>query len=162
MQTKRLVLSGLLVSFGVLASHVIVVPVGVAKAYPLQHTINVIGAVMLGPGYAVANALLISLLRNILGVGSILAFPGSIFGAMLAGLFYKHFKNEFSAGIGEVIGTGIVGSLVAFPLSRFLLGSETGAFFFIPPFLISSLVGAVLGIFTVKSLSGLGNGVLLK
>ncbi|WP_409227154.1 energy coupling factor transporter S component ThiW [Gudongella sp. SC589] len=161
MQTKKLVLSGLLVSIGVLASHIIVIPVGVAKAYPLQHTINVISAILLGPGYAVSNALLISLLRNVLGVGSVLAFPGSMFGAMLAGLAYKYFKKSYAAGIGEVIGTGMVGSLVAFPLSRFLLGSEAGAFFFIPPFMISSLGGAIIGILTVKSLNGLGKGVLL-
>ena len=162
MQTRKLVLSGLLVSIGVLASHIIAIPVGVAKAYPLQHTINVVSAILLGPGYAVTNAFLISLLRNILGVGSILAFPGSVFGAMLAGFAYKHFKKSFAAGIGEVIGTGLIGSLAAFPLSRFLLGSEAGAFFYIPPFLISSFGGAVLGILVVKSLSGLNKGVMLK
>ncbi len=162
MRTRKLVLSGLLVSIGVLASHIIVIPINVAKAYPLQHTINVIGAILLGPGYAVANAFLISLLRNILGVGSILAFPGSIFGAMLAGIAYKQFKKTYAAGIGEVIGTGLIGSLAAFPLSKFLLGSETGAFFFIPPFIISSLGGAVLGVLVVKSLKNLKRGVLLK
>ncbi|MGM0396723.1 MAG: energy coupling factor transporter S component ThiW [Bacillota bacterium] len=162
MGTKRIVLSGLLVSIGTLASHIVVIPVGVAKCYPLQHTINVISAILLGPGYAVANAFLISLLRNILGVGSILAFPGSIFGAMLAGIAYRHFRKSYAAGIGEVIGTGLVGSLAAFPLSKFLLGSETGAFFFIPPFIISSVGGAVLGIFVVRSLKRLMREVILK
>jgi len=152
MSTKKIVLSGLLISIGALASHLIVIPVGVAKAYPIQHTINVIGAIILGPAYAVGNAFLISILRNILGVGSLLAFPGSMFGAFLAGIFYKEFKKIYAAAAGEIIGTGIIGSLVAFPISKVLLGSEVGAFFFIPPFILSSFVGTVLGILVIKFL----------
>ena len=44
---------------------------------------------MLGPGYAVGIAFGSSLLRNLLGWGTLLAFPGSMFGALLAGLFYR-------------------------------------------------------------------------
>lgn len=152
MNTKKIVLSGLLISIGTLASHLIVIPVGVAKCYPIQHTINVIGAIILGPAYAVGNAFLISLLRNILGVGFLLAFPGSMFGAFLSGIFYKKFKKVNAAGAGEIIGTGIIGSLVAFPISKILLGFEVGAFFFIPPFILSSFVGAVIGILVIKFL----------
>ncbi|MGO1370877.1 MAG: energy coupling factor transporter S component ThiW [Senegalia sp. (in: firmicutes)] len=152
MRTKKIVLSGLLISIGTLASHIVVIPAGVAKCYPLQHAINVISAILLGPCYAVANAFLISLLRNMLGVGSILAFPGSIFGAMFAGIAYTYLGKSYAASIGEVIGTGIIGSLAAFPLSKFLLGSEIGVLFFIPPFIISSIGGSVIGLFIVKSL----------
>ena len=42
---------------------------------------------MLGPGYAVGIAFGSSLLRNLLGWGTLLAFPGSMFGDLLAGLF---------------------------------------------------------------------------
>ena len=79
MKIQKMVFASLLVAIGTMVGHVIYIPVGVAKCFPIQHTINVISAVLLGPYYAVLNAFLISLLRNILGTGSILAFPGSIF-----------------------------------------------------------------------------------
>ena len=160
MNTKKIVLSGLLIAIGTLASHLIVIPVGVAKAYPIQHTINIISAIILGPAYAVGNAFLISILRNILGVGSLLAFPGSMFGAFLAGIFYKQSKKIYAAAAGEIIGTGLIGSLVSFPISKILLGSEVGAFFFIPPFILSSFVGTVIGVIVIKFLKKSNLGVV--
>ena len=97
MNTKKLVFSSMLIAIGTLLGHVIYIPVGVAKCFPIQHTINVISAVLLGPYFAILNAFSISLLRNILGTGSILAFPGSIFGALLASFLYKKTKNIASA-----------------------------------------------------------------
>ena len=47
----------------------------------------------LGPDYAVAIAFLISCLRNMFGTGSLLAFPGSMIGAFIAGMAYKHWKK---------------------------------------------------------------------
>ena len=73
--TKKLVLSALFIAFGVATSTLLVFPIGASKCAPVQHFINVCGAVILGPGYAVINAFLISLIRFILGTGSLLAFP---------------------------------------------------------------------------------------
>jgi len=160
MNTKKMLQSAMLIAIGTLASHLIVIPVGVARCYPIQHTINVIGAVLLGPGYAVVNALIISLLRNILGVGSILAFPGSVFGALFAGLIFRLTGKEIAAGAGEVVGTGILGGFVAFPMAKIFLGSENAALFFIPPFVISSLGGAILGIVIIKALKKSSRGGL--
>ena len=61
-------------------------PVFGSQCAPVQHMVNVICAVFLGPGYGVAVAFLASLLRNIFGLGSLLAFPGSMCGALLCGL----------------------------------------------------------------------------
>ncbi len=151
MKIKKMVFASLLVAIGTILGHLIYIPVGVAKCFPLQHTINVVSAVLLGPYYAVLNAFLISLLRNILGTGSILAFPGSICGAILASYLYSRFKTVSSAAIGEVIGTGIIGGLIAFPMAKLLLGKDIGAFFFVIPFLLSTIGGSMIAIFILKS-----------
>ncbi|MPW26680.1 energy coupling factor transporter S component ThiW [Alkalibaculum sp. M08DMB] len=152
MNTKKLTLSSLLIAIGTLASHIIFFPVGVAKCFPIQHTINVLSAVMLGPGYALANAIIISLLRNLLGVGSLLAFPGSMIGALLAGLLYRKYTKSSFAIAGEVFGTGILGGLLAFPISKFVLGQEVIAFTFVIPFLISSIGGCFIAYLLIKSM----------
>ncbi|MDP3487455.1 MAG: energy coupling factor transporter S component ThiW [Bacillota bacterium] len=145
MNTKRLTLSSLLIAIGAMASHLIYIPAGVAKCYPVQHAINVISAIVLGPWYAGGIAFAISLLRNILGTGSPLAFPGSVLGAVLAGFVYYKTKSRYKAILGEVFGTGILGALVAYPVAKFLLGRDVAALFFVLPFMASTIVGSVIG-----------------
>jgi len=137
----------LFVAIGVLGSQFIWFPAGIAKAYPVQHAVNVLAAVLLGTTPAVIIAFLISLIRVMLGLGSILAFPGSMIGAFLAGILYKTLKKKRYAGLGEIVGTGIIGALFAIPYAKILMGTTFGAFFFIPPFLISSLAGTLIALF---------------
>lgn len=155
MNTRKLVLASLLTAMGTLLGHIIFIPVGVAKCFPVQHAINVIAAVLLGPHWTVLTAFAVSLLRNLLGTGSLLAFPGSMVGALLASLSYAHFKRIAAAAAGEIVGTGILGGLLAFPIATLIMGKEVGAFFFIVPFLISTLVGSVLGVLVLYALKGL-------
>lgn len=137
----------LLIAIGTLGSQFIWFPAGVAKAYPVQHAVNVLAAVLLGTGPAVTIAFLISLLRNMLGLGSLLAFPGAMIGAFLAGLLYKRFRKIYTAALGEIIGTGMIGALFSVPFAKILMGTTFGALFFIPPFLISSITGAAIALF---------------
>jgi len=132
-----------------LGSQFIWFPAGVAKAYPVQHAVNVFAAILLGPGPAVMIAFLIGLLRNILGLGSLLAFPGGMVGALFAGLCFKYFHRHAFAALGEVLGTGIIGALLSVPFAKLLMGSTFGAFFFIPPFLISSIAGSIIALLIV-------------
>ena len=81
MQTRKLTSAALLIAIGTLSAHFIYIPAGVSKCFPVQHAINVMGAVLLGPDYAVAIGFIIACLRNMLGTGSLLAFPGSMIGA---------------------------------------------------------------------------------
>ncbi len=137
------------VAIGTIGSQLLWFPAGVAKAYPVQHAVNVMAAVLLGPGPAVGIAFMIGLLRNMLGLGTLLAFPGGMIGAFLAGYLYRKFEKKAWAAVGEAIGTGIIGSLFAVPFSKVLLGTSVGAFFFMPPFLVSSVTGALIGWFIV-------------
>ena len=116
---KKITWAGLLTAIAVLGSF-ISFPVLGSKCAPLQHMVNVICAVTLAPGYAVLTAFSASLLRNLLGLGSLLAFPGSLFGALISGILYKMTKKIPAAIVGEILGTGIVGGLVAYPVSFFL------------------------------------------
>ena len=151
MPLRKLTLTALFVALGVFSAHLVYIPVGIAKCFPIQHAINVLLAVLLGTRAAVGAAFTTSLLRNLLGTGSLLAFPGSMIGAALAGLFYQRSGRLIGAVIGEVIGTGLIGGLLAFPLAKFLLGSQVGAFFFIVPFAVSSLGGSLLAWMLAKT-----------
>ena len=78
---RKLTIAGVLVAVAVVGS-LFSVPVLGAKCSPVQHMVNVLGAVLLGPGYAVGMAFAAALIRNLLGLGSLLAFPGSMIGAL--------------------------------------------------------------------------------
>jgi energy coupling factor transporter S component ThiW len=152
MKTQNLTLMAILVAIGVLGAQFLWFPTGAARAFPVQHAVNVIIAVLLGPGPAVVVAFLIGLVRNMLGLGSLLAFPGGMLGALLAGLFYRFFRRKGAAAIGEMIGTGVLGSLLSVPIANFLMDQKAGALAFVPGFLASSITGALLGWLIIRRL----------
>lgn len=154
MQLKKLVLTALFIAIGVLSAHLIYIPFFASKCFPVQHAINVLLAVLLGTRYSVSAAFGISLLRNLLATGSVLAFPGSMIGAALSGLLYQKTKSIFWAIAGEIFGTGILGALVAYPVAKFILNSEAGALVYVVPFLISTTGGSLLAYVLHRTLFG--------
>lgn len=151
-KTRLITTMAVFIAIGTISAQLIWFPAGVAKAYPVQHAINVMAAVALGPGPAVVIAFMISLLRNMLGLGTFLAFPGAMVGAFLAGVLYKKTEKRSLAAVGEGIGSGIIGALFAVPFAHVFMGSSVGAFAFIPAFLVSSVSGAMLGLLVVTKL----------
>lgn len=148
----KLTLTALLVAFGVIGGSMFEFTIGVAKVAPMQHLINVISAVLVGPWFALIQAFLTSLIRNILGTGTILAFPGSMIGAVVAGLLFAKFKTLISAVLGELFGTGILGALASYPIAALFMGTKGALWVFIPSFFLSALVGVTIGYVILKSI----------
>ena len=152
-KTKKLALCAILTAVAV-AGSLLQFPVLGSKCAPVQHMVNIFCAVFLGPWYGVVSAFIASLLRNLFSLGSLMAFPGSMIGALLAGVTYaatKKLKNSYVrlilTLIAEVFGTGVLGGLCAYPVSIFLMGNEAGsvAFYaYIVPFLISTVAGSLI------------------
>ncbi|HCW53295.1 MAG TPA: energy coupling factor transporter S component ThiW [Clostridium sp.] len=142
-KAQKIAFSGVLIALSVVFG-TFSIPIGIAKISPIQHFANVVGAVTLGPFYALINAFATSLIRNMLGTGSLLAFPGSMIGALLSGVMYKKFKVLISAVIGEIIGTGILGAIIAYPIAVLVMGKEGAVFMFVAPFIMSCSAGAVI------------------
>ncbi|MCZ8533700.1 energy coupling factor transporter S component ThiW [Psychrobacillus psychrodurans] len=152
MKSKQLVLMAMLVAIAVAGSAFVYLPTGIARAYPVQHAINVMAAVFFGPVPAVIIAFLTGAVRVLTGTGSLLAFPGGMIGAFLAGILYIHSGRLWLAAAGEIIGTGIIASVVAVPYARILMGTEAAFFFFMPAFLVSSISGSLLGVLLMYKL----------
>jgi len=152
MKIKNITYAAILIAMGVVAGNVIFIPIGAAKCFPIQSVINVLGAIILGPSYGVAIAFCISLIRNFFGTGTILAFPGSMIGAFLAGILYQFTKKDYMAVIGEILGTGILGGLVALPVATFVLGKHAAIFFYVVPFLISTIGGSGIAYILIRAL----------
>ena len=100
-QIKKLAFAALLIALGVVCSS-FAIPVGASKCLPTQHAVNVLAGVFLGPVYSCSMAFITSLIRLMLGTGSLLAFPGSMIGALLCGLAFKYGKRLWCAFAGEV------------------------------------------------------------
>ena len=157
-KTKKLAAAGVLCAIAVVGS-LFSVPVFGSKCAPIQHMVNIICAVFLGPWYGVGVAFVASLLRNLLGLGSLMAFPGSMFGALLCGVVFWKSKNLFATLLGEVFGTGILGGLAAYPIAVAFISQTPATFYaYIVPFLISTVAGSVLAgilIFAMKKTGAL-------
>lgn len=88
-----------------------------------------------------------------------MAFPGSMFGALVCGLVYKRTKNILATLIGEVFGTAILGGLCAYPVALLFMGQSAAglAFYaYIIPFFISTAGGAVISAVLIYSLKKVG------
>ena len=156
MKTKKVALAVILVAIAVSLSPIFI-PVGIAKCFPAQHMVNIMAAVMLGPFYALVIATISAIIRNILGLGTLLAFPGGMIGALLAGLAYRAFRNIYFAGVGEVIGTGILGALAsAWLVAPVFMGKSMALAALIIAFSISTLGGTFFGIIALHLLRKAG------
>ena len=119
---RKWIFSALLVAAGVLLSPLFSFPLGVTRAFPLQHMINIFLAVLCGTRFSTSAAFGTALIRNILGTGSLLAFPGSM-----------------------------IGGLVSYPIAALLMGSSKGALFYVSLFSISCGAGCVIAFCVLKS-----------
>ncbi|MDE6658036.1 MAG: energy coupling factor transporter S component ThiW [Oscillospiraceae bacterium] len=156
-KTQKIALAGILCAVAVVGS-LFSVPVFGSKCAPIQHMVNILCAILLGPYYGVSVAFMASLIRNMMGLGTLMAFPGSMFGALLCGIMYHKTKNRWLTYIAEVFGTAILGGLCAYPIAILFMGKSAGeiAFYaYIIPFLISTAGGAVLSAILVESLQKL-------
>lgn len=158
MNVQKLSIAGILCGVAVVGS-LLSFPVFGSKCAPMQHMVNVLCAVFLGPVYGVSVAFGASFLRNLMGLGSLMAFPGSMFGALLAGITYRWTHRIGPTLLGEVFGTAILGGLSAYPIAILLLGVQAGEVMFytyILPFFISTGMGAVLAGALIYSLQRTG------
>ena len=121
---------------------------------PMAHFINVTCAVLLGPWYAFLCALTIGLIRMaFMGIPP-LALTGAVFGAALSGILYRASKGKIIfAFLGEVIGTGIIGAIVSYPVMALLWG-RTGLtwLFYVPSFIAGTLIGGSIAFLFLKQL----------
>ncbi|WP_409969559.1 energy coupling factor transporter S component ThiW [Bengtsoniella intestinalis] len=154
MNTRKLSLAAMLCALAVVGS-LLSIPVFGSKCAPVQHIVNIVCAVTMGPWWGIAVAFLASLIRNVLGLGSLLAFPGSMFGAALCGLMYQKTRNLPATLLAEVFGTAIVGGLCAYPIAVAFMGqsaAELAFYVYVTPFLISTVGGSLLAVPVVYAL----------
>ncbi|RPH52488.1 MAG: energy coupling factor transporter S component ThiW [Desulfobacteraceae bacterium] len=151
--TRKAAYAVVLAAAGIALSPYTSLPIGIAKINPTQHFINMLGAVLLGPFWAMVTAAVIGLIRNVLGVGTILAFPGGMIGAILAGYLFRYTRNLHIGAFGEVIGSGIIAPVVCSVFfAPVLMGKAIPLLALIPSFLASSVTGAILGVIALKAL----------
>ena len=145
-RTLRLTLAALLTAVAVVGS-LFSFPVFSSKCSPVQHMVNVICGILLGPWYAFGAGFLAALIRNLFGLGSLLAFPGSMCGSLLCGFVWKYSKKLLPTLVGEVFGTGIIGGLLAYPIAVTFMGvssASVGFTAYVVPFLISTIAGSII------------------
>lgn len=92
---KKLALAGMMTALGVCLS-TFSIPVGISRCFPVQHLLNVLAGVFLGPGYALGFSFSTALIRNLLGTGALLAFPAAwwgLFGSVVLSLQWKNLDD---------------------------------------------------------------------
>ena len=123
-KTKKLCIASILCAVAVVGS-MFAIPVFGSKCAPIQHMVSILCAVLLGPWYGVAVAFYSQSYSVIfMGIGSLMAFPGSMFGALLCGIVYWKSKSITFTLIAEVFGTSILGGLSAYPIAILINGCQ--------------------------------------
>jgi energy coupling factor transporter S component ThiW len=143
---RKMTLAALLAAFAVLLSP-LSFPVGPSRCFPFQHAANVMAGVLLGPLWACGAAFTASFVRNILATGTVLAFPGSLFGALAVGFAAKLLPERYRlwAALAEPLATGTLGAWVA-SLIASPPGGRTAMFVTLSvAFFVSSGPGAAIG-----------------
>jgi energy coupling factor transporter S component ThiW len=158
--TKRFAATAVFTAIAVILSPLFF-PIGPTKCFPAQHLVNAVTGVLLGPMWALLQAFSTSVIRNVTGLGSIFAFPGSTFGALFVGLLYwLTGKKYLESALIEIFGTGIVGALVSWAVFTPIFFPENvgvlGAMFFVTAFSVSSIVGSIIGYIILQAFKRLG------
>lgn len=115
-ELKKMTVTAIFIAIGVLLAPFVSFPFGGARVFPLQHLINVLLSVLVGWRYSTAGAFCISSIRIAMGVGTVLAYPGSMIGAALSGLLYKKTHSIGGLSSGKSSGLGFWAASLRIPL----------------------------------------------
>ena len=154
--TRKVALAAILAAVAIALSPIISFPLPLATPFPIQHMVNALAGVLLGPWYAVLIAVIAGAVRYMLGTGTIHAFPGGIFGGLVVGLVHRNVLKRDYAALFEPIGTVLIGAAASAyifgPLAAQAgLRGRAGTFdAFAILFLPSSVPGSVLGYVILK------------
>jgi energy coupling factor transporter S component ThiW len=149
---RKVVLSALFASVGVLLSG-LSIPIGPTRCFPIQHAVNVLAGILLGPWWAAGAAFITSTLRLATGTGTLFAYPGSIPGALAVGLAASVFKRKrMYAALAEPFGTSLVGAGLSAAVIAPAVHSKATFSMLVWPFFASSASGAFLGILVLSVL----------
>ena len=146
-----------------------------SKAYPGQHMVNALLGVLVGPFWTAIAAIIIGIMRNALGIGTVYAFPGGIPGGIVVGVVYwllKRFKLSkkirIASALAEPIGTVLIGATLSLYLVAPWIGTERildllskegvllAYLIFGAGWALSSVSGSILGFFVLLILNGVG------
>lgn len=121
---------------------------------PTAHFVNVVCSVFLGPWYSLLNAILTAAIRMSLLAIPPLAITGQVFGAVLSGILYRKSNGSLLwAVIGEIMGTGIIGAIVSYPIMKLFYGTGNITwFYYLPSFLVATLIGGSVALIFLKTL----------
>ena len=153
-QVTRLSFMGMMIALGVVISPIL----RVEGMCPMAHLINITCAVFLGPFSAFLCALIIGILRMIFMGIPPLALTGAVFGAFLSGVLYRLSRGKLIwAFLGEVVGTGIIGAVISYPVMTWVWG-RTGLtwFFYVPSFIAGTLIGGSIAFILLKQMQKAG------
>ena len=146
LNTFRMVMLAMMVAIGVVISPIL----RIEGMCPTAHLINIVCSVLMGPWYSLLCA-------TMMGIPP-LALTGAVFGAFLSGVFYRLSGGKIiCAVLGEIFGTGIIGSLVSYPVMAFIMGRDgLNAFFYTPMFISATIMGGAVAYVFLKALSKAG------
>lgn len=180
MDSKKIALLAVYIALGVTLAPFLWFHFITTRAYPTQHFINVLSGVTIGPWWGAVAAIFIGVVRNMLGIGTLYAFPGGIPGAILVGLGYRLTRNaknkfvKYSAAFLEPIGTVLIGGTFSLLIFAPLIGDvrlvgmlkEQGFLNLLPIFwagwAVSSIPGSIIGYVMILSMDELGALPFLK
>ena len=154
----KMVVLAMLIAIGVVISPIL----RVEGMCPMAHFINIVCSVFMGPWYSLLCAFIIGVIRMVLMGIPPLALTGAIFGAFLSGVFYKLSKGKIlCAVLGEIIGTGIIGAIVSYPVMTLIWGKDgLSLFFYVPSFICGTLIGGSIAYFFLRKYAD--GGMLAK
>jgi energy coupling factor transporter S component ThiW len=149
-KTQKLTILAMMIALDVVLSPIFRIE-GMA---PMSSVLNVIGAAMLGPYYVAIMALVCAIIRmTMMGIPP-LALTGAFFGALLAGIGYRYTHKIWGAMLGEIIGTGLIGSLASFPVMVWFTGNSNGMYWFLytPRFFGGAISGSIIAFLVLYKL----------